>query len=255
MNTKVLGFVGAVALSSGIALNATPGMAALITVTDSTDLDFKGDFKYAINFNGSGSQTVGDAVFTNVRRNGLGSPEGFTIEGFTNNSVWSTGINLGSNTGDDATLANIMRSIVWSRQGPGSGHLDLAVAKDTKYRLQLLFSEGFNNNRFVDVKVENGSFSNTKRAIGTALGGQVERSTTQGYAMTWDFTATDSNLSIDMLRPINPEADTNYIVSGLTLENLGSTEPVPEPLTILGTVAALGMGTAMKRKFSADTEA
>ena len=32
---------------------------------------------------------------------------------------------------------------------------------------------------------------------------------------------------------------------------LTTTDAVPEPLTILGTVAALGMGAAMKRKLSA----
>ncbi len=218
-------------------------MATPTVVTDYTDLDFGGDFIYALNFNGSGSQLIGDATFTNVLSNGTGAPAGVSVTNFNRNTIWGGASNLGSDS-DNNSLESIMRTIIWSN-GLNPGGINLDVTSGTDYRLQLLYSEGCCNNRNFDVSAEGGLFQDEVK--GTSVGGTVwQASAIQGYAMAWDFTAQDSSLDISFLR--QTPGDSNYLISGLTLEKVA---PVPEPSVVfLFGAGLLGMATFIRRKTS-----
>lgn len=220
-------------LLSSFSLRAEP-----LVITDVSQLDFSGDFTHALNFNGSGIQTIGDATFANVNAAGTGAPAGVTITNFNVNTTWGGASNLGTSA-DSNTLENVMRTIIWSaRLNPGQ--ISLPVIKDDRYRLQLLFSEGCCNNRHYTVDVED-KLSDV--VAGTSVGGTVwMASSTQGYAWITEFDATDNLLEIDFSRL--PPGDTNYHISGLTLER------IPNPsLTLIKNPTNDSGGTALPNDF------
>ncbi|WP_076418751.1 PEP-CTERM sorting domain-containing protein [Colwellia sp. UCD-KL20] len=222
---------------------STSANAGLITVNDATNLDFSGDFVYAVNFAGPSGVKVGDAVFTNMIANGTGSTTGVSVSGFNRNLTWAGASNLGGGTNNDG-LEQVMRSIIWS-SGLNPGMFDIAVVANTNYRLQLLFSEGCCSNRHFDINTESGTLH--EEVKGTSLGGTVwAASQTKGYAMSVDFLATDNNLDIDLMRL--PSGDSNYLISGFTLEKLSKTS-VPEPSTLaIFTLAILGLVSRKLKK-------
>lgn len=192
---------------------SAPAVAVPLVITSPTQLDFTGNFEYAVNFNVTGSITIGDATFVNVLANGSGSPSGVTVTGFNNNLVWVGASNLGATPEADA-LESIMRRIIWSN-GLNPGSINATVTAGSSYKLQLLFSEGCCNNRHFDVSIEGALLSEIN---GTSnLGGAVwQNSTTQGYALISEFVATDNLLNIGFNRN-NYSGDTNYLISGFTL--------------------------------------
>lgn len=231
---SILKTVATLGLCTPVLLHALP-----MVITDVSQLDFSGDFDYAVNFNGSGIQTIGDATFTNMFSNGSGTTTGVAISGYNRDTTWGGASNLGSSA-DNNALESVMRSIIWSN-GLNPGTFDVNVSSGTDYRLQLLFSEGCCSNRHFDVNVE-GLLS--EEVQGTSVGGSVwSSSSTQGYAMALDFTATDSILDIDLSRHL--PGDTNYHISGFTLERVS----VPEPGTIsLLLMGVLGLGASRRIK-------
>jgi len=202
---------------------STQTLAAIVVFEDANELDFTGNFEYALNFHGSGSQVVGDAVFSNVDEFGNGAPANVSIVNFDRDYAWAGGSNLGNGSNNNA-LEQILRTLIWSQNTANSGAIDLGVIIGSTYRLQLLFSEGFSSNRNFNVMAENMLDDDI---VGTALDSLsvFEISSTQGYVMALEFTATDSVLDIDFTR-LNG-GDTNYHISGLTLER------VPSPQTMM----------------------
>ena len=122
-------------------------------------------------------------------------------------TVWSGASNLGITTENNA-LEQVMRRIIWSN-GLNPGEFDFNVEIGTEYRLQLLFSEGCCSNRHFNVEVENSLLE--EEVIGTSIGGSIwQSSSTQGYAITLDFTATDTTLDIDMSRSNSGDTKLSY---------------------------------------------
>lgn len=217
---KILNTTMAVAVSAFVSMYAS---ADPMVITDVSQLDFEGDFVYAVNFNGSGNQAIGDASFTNVYANGANSPAGVSVSGFNVNGAWGGASNLGSSAENNA-LENVMRSIIWSH-GLNPGQIDMDVESGMDYRLQLLFSEGCCNNRHFDVVAED---QLNDEILGSAVGGSTwVSSSSQGYAYSLDFTASDSIFDVDFFR--HAPGDTNYHISGFTLERMRS---VPEPASL-----------------------
>lgn len=207
---KIIKTIIVVSLLFPISLAAAPQV-----ISDSTDLDFSGDFVYAINFNGADTETVGDASFQSVDSSGGGAPLDVSVGGFNVDTIWGGATNLGFGEDNDS-LESIMRTIIWSN-GLNPGKLELKTIVGTSYRLQLLFSEDCCNNRNFGVDVEDGRY--TGNVVGTELSGSIWKiADTQGYAMIWEFTAEDSVLDIKFSR--KNEGNTDYHVSGLTLEKL-----------------------------------
>ena len=230
------------ALAVGVFALAPCAQAALQVVTSPSQLDFSGNFIYAASFGAGGGAQVGNAVFTGVAANGAGAPAGLNVSGFNQTAVWGGASNLGSSA-DANNLEAVMSSIIWS-SGLNPGNIDLAVTAGTTYRLQLLFSEGCCNNRHFDVNVESGLL--TQEIVGTAFNANNTwtSSSTQGYALTLDFTAVDASLNINFLR--HAPGDTNYHISGLTLEQVAT---VPEPTGLaLAAAALLGAGLVRRRR-------
>ncbi len=218
-----------------------------LVITDVSQLDFSGDMIYAINFNGSGSQIIEDASFVNVNASGGGSPAGVTVTNFNSLALWGGASNLGTSA-DNNTLENIMRGLIWSN-GLDPGGIQLPVTSGGNYRLQLMFSEGCCNNRHYDIDVED-KLSDT--VAGISVGGTVwQSSATQGYAWSTEFIATDNLLDIEFSR--NPPGDTNYHISGLTLELIPPATAVPtlsQWSIILLSLMLMGIGVLRARRFN-----
>lgn len=217
-------------------------LAKPIIVTNPEQLDFKGDFVYAINFFGFnyGETSIGDARFVNVLANGTFAPVGFSITGFNRHADWSGGTNIGTNANDNA-LESILRTIIWSGEvSAGSMSFDLVGGEN--YKVQLLFSECCSNRNF-SVTAQDGNFSEKYQSPHGFVS-----STTQGYASVWEFKAQSTALNLDFMRLSG--GDTNYHISGLTIEKVSeSVVSVALPSTIsIFAISLLGLLASRKTR-------
>mgnify|MGYP000524510402 CR=1 FL=1 len=222
---------GILLLLSSASLFATP-----IVITDSSQLDFEGDFVFALNFFGSSDVSIGDANFDNVAVRIGSNPNGFSMTGFNRNTSWSAGSDIGTGANNDA-LESILSTIVWSGE-VRMGAMSFDLLSGHRYKVQLLFSECCDNRNF-SITSSDGQFYEEYQ------GGNWKSSTTQGYLSTWDFVATDTGLNLDFQRMQVPGGDSNYHISGLTIEQLSQQDPItpvsaPSTMSILG-IALLGL--------------
>jgi hypothetical protein len=206
-------------------LDGGANFGELSPFTGPGDLDLEGRFAYAINFTPEGSpdtRTVGGVEFT---RDALVAGATVTSQFAADN--WGTRPEYGA-TADDNALEEIMWDIKWSGN-PNAVSIDLDVDPGTLYKLQMLFSENFWNNRgsrTADILFE-GATAVSGFDI-QAISGPRGGSPTAGALYTYQFIATDSVLNIGLI-PGGGASDLNPIINALTLE----VEVIPEPSTFL----------------------
>lgn len=190
------------------------GIATVGTFDSAAQLDFSGNFDYAVAMGGAGGQVIGSAAFTSEAVGGV-------QVGAENIAVnWAAGANFGASA-DDVNLAGALASIRWSETaGIQDGlSLDLNVTAGEMYKLQLLFLEtGFD--RGFDIAFEGvrtlDDFS--PQALGATVAGN------KGAVVTYTFTASDPLFSVMLDGFGTGFGDKNPILNGFTLEHL-----VPEP--------------------------
>lgn len=215
-------FIQTAVIASGLLLSSVVS-ASILVIDSADDLDFSGDFAYALNFDANGAgPTIGDAIFTNVPL--AANAPGANITGFNRSA--NAFLNFGSATADDANLADVMSTLIWADViNPGAINLD--VITGNSYRLQLLFADRWSDPRDYDVFAESILLGNTDDPVWV-------KSRTQGYAMIADIVATDGTLNLDFIR--GSLGDTNYHISALTLEVVSE---VSTPSTLLLFIGAL----------------
>ncbi len=200
-------------------LAATTSHAAVSTFTGGDageGLDLQGVFSYAVNVQGPGGLQVGDALFTSE-----GATLGYSQNAGSQISNWANP-SFGVSSHDN-NLETVMQSI---RHGaPAGQHIvtlgNLTVGQD--YSMQLLYTESCCNRGF-DVSV-NGALVADDFNIPTTQGG-INGSPTNGVIVSHNFTASSTMAKVLMNGYGTTFPDKNATLSGLTLENLGTTNSI-----------------------------
>jgi hypothetical protein len=191
------------------------GVTTTGTFTSASQLDFSGNFSYAVTMGGAGGQVVGSAAFTSEFTAGV------QVGAENNIANWVAGANFGA-TSDDVNLSGAMSSIRWNET---NGHqdglsLDLDVVTGDVYKLQLLFMEGCCDRGF-DVAFE--GVRTLDNFNPNAMGANITNS--RGAVITHEFTAGDPVFSVMLDGFATGFADRNPILNAFTLER------IPEPGT------------------------
>ncbi len=192
---------------------------------DVSELDFSGEFVYAVNFEGGGSVSIEDATFSSVTYLGAGAPAGMTVQGFDRRYSWNAASNLGSGAGNDA-LETLMGTKMFS-YSIATGKITLQVEAGETYKLQMLIGEGYTNSRHFLVEVEAPEFSQSIVGVGLDPNSDFRNSSTQGYVITKQVTSDDGLIEIDFSRLSG--GDGAYNLSALTLERYSATSSQPSP--------------------------
>ncbi len=207
----------------------TKGVVTTSVAHQAADLDFKGNFTYAVTMSGTAGQVVGDATFTTVNTAGVK----VNAENFIQD--WTV-TNLGAGA-DDVALASAVGSIRWSETNDrlDGVAVDLNVTPGDVYKLQLMFVEGCCDRGF-DVNFEGiltvDNYSPNAQGGSLALNGVA--------AITYEFTAEDSVFNITLDGFGTAFTDRNPILNGFTLER------IPEPAT--GALSLLALGAVVRRR-------
>jgi hypothetical protein len=202
-----------------------PAATGVFTGGDAGEgLDLEGSFLYAFNFGTPGAAgPAGSVVFTADNIPGLG------YSALNQIPNWQFP-DYGGSANDD-TLERVMQSIRWAG-APDTVRLQLAgLEPGRRYKLQLLFPETGTARGF-DVKVEGGVVADD-----FFPGNYQGPVTTQGAMVSYEFTAHDSVLRIELDGADTFAPDKNPILAGLTLESLPI---IPASLNIV-TVTSSGV--------------
>ena len=188
-------------------------------------LDLQGSFApgyavYAGPASETGTYTIQDAVFENALVAG-----GIDITAGQETPFREPGVVDPENSANDLNLQEITDFVRFGGNGAPVGTvgvaIDAPVIAGTQYKLQLLFNEPGNTGRGFDVAVE-----------GVIVADEFSPgNSTAGALITHTFTATDSNLDVDLL-VADGFGDDNAIINAVSLE------VIPEP----GTASLLGLG-------------
>ena len=187
-------------------------------------LDLDGTFPYAMNFGTNG--TVGqarDANFTSDSAPGISWSAPNQIPNWHNPTY--------GDTPNDDVIEQVMQSIRWNT-GPVTVNLANLVPGQT-YKLQLLFAEQCCANRGFDIRVEGLLVVND---LLPALIQGGPGNTSQGVVVTYQFTAPDNVLNIQLTSDLTTDpaiTDHNPILNGLTLESLTLAPPDLKRITSL----------------------
>ncbi len=209
------------------------GVTTTGTFTSAGDLDFEGDFAYAVDVNGTGGFAIGDANFTgdNVAGVLVGAENSIALGGWGAPDYGATP--------DDDNLEMVMGSIRWEGNNNGFDDewlsLDLQVDPGQEYKLQLLFAEGCCDRGF-DVSIEEILVVD---GLNLQTLGALQANNT-GAVVTHLFTAGDDQLNVVLNGYSAAFTDINPILNGFTLE------AIPEPSAAL--LAAFGGLLALRRR-------
>ncbi len=191
-----------------------------LTVSSAADLDFEGDFIYAINVGGP-DQTVGGAAFVSDEN----EIPGVTWVAQNHIVEWNPKTEFGD-TDDDNALETVLWSIRWSNRNDEPTGLTYELANvnpNGNFKLQILFAEKCCNRSF-DVTVNGEVLASEFHPDNVqAEGGGREGS---GAALVYIFPATSDTITINLDGTDASTPDGNAILSGITLEELPSGGPV-----------------------------
>lgn len=189
------------------------------TFANAEELDFSGDFVYAVNTGGPGENdfgdalTIGDAEFfdgTNAAEQDL-NDEGIAVTVANEILNWHAP-NYGD-TEDDDNLELVMQSIRWNV--PPGVDIALEVEEGESYKLQLLFAESCCDRGF-DIFMEEEEVV-TDLVVQTEQGGINNQET--GVVYSREFVAGDEELNITLGGSVGVP-DNNPILNGFTLEKI-----------------------------------
>jgi hypothetical protein len=180
-------------------------------------LDLDGSFLYAFNVGTPGAAgQARDANFT------ADSAPGITLSTVNQIPNWHNPVY--GDTNADNVVEKVMQSIRWT-PAPGTVGVNLdGLVAGKPYKLQLLFAETGSARGF-DVLIEGGMVLNDLFP-GTIQGAVNSQATVVAY----EFTATDTQLNIVLNGNTTAAPDKNPILSGLTLEAIGSAPADPKQI-------------------------
>ncbi len=185
-------------------------------ITGAAGADFSGDFVYAINVGGP-ALTIGDANFLSDTED----IPGVTWEAQNHIPEWNPRSDFGADQADD-DLALLLWSIRWSARGdePTGVTYTLAGLDGSKnYRLQLFFAEKCCDRGFdITVGTEKILDDFSPDAVQADAGGRAGA----GALVTYTFPGSGDTLVINLDGVEADFPDGNAILSGITLEDLGT---------------------------------
>jgi len=205
--------------------------------TSAADLDFAGDFAYAVNVGGPDENldfdplVIGDAEFiagTNEDIDDLDSAgNGISMTVANEIAEWVAGTDYGD-TEDDDNLEFAMQSIRWNV--PPGVDTTMEVEAGQAYKLQMLFAEQCCDRGF-DIVVED------ELVVDNLLVQEIQggiANNTAGVAYTLELTAGDSELNVSLVGgEFLGVGDVNPILNAFTLEKIeGVVGPVCDPNTL-----------------------
>ncbi len=171
-------------------------------------LDMEGAFTYAVNVFGPGGSRVGDAAFTDDQIDGV------TIQAVNNIIDWHAP-DYGDSPNDDAPEL-VMQSIRWDTAPVVIDLENLVVSQ--RYVFQLLFAENCCDRSF-DIGI-----NGVREAEEFSPNALHQSSPTLGVVGRYTFTAETSQLNITLANDDVNFPDTNPILNGFTLKQLGVAE-------------------------------
>lgn len=207
------------------------------TFTSTANLDFQGNFVYALTMNPNAAGTqIGDATFTNA----LGGTTPGVTESHQN---YIQNWHPYNYTGADATaLGSVMQSIIWN-YGSNGGYSGLSLAMNNlqigqSYQAQLLFAEACCDRGF-DVYQNDALIANDFSPY--SLNNYV-----YGSAFIRSSFVADANSVTFKFGYYGGHPDRNPILNAATLERTSAAVDEPETLVML--LTGLGLIARMKSR-------
>jgi len=227
-----------VAILSAGAATATAQISTFSGGDPGEGLDLQGTFLagyavYAGNLSETAIYTIQDALFENSLVAG-----GIEISA-ANQTDFGAGVTDPQGSADDLSLANITNFVRFGGAGAAVGAVGVSITAPLvigqQYKLQLLFNEACCAGRGFDVEVEGVLVADQFNP--SAIQGDTNGANQPGALVTYEFTATDTNLDANLV--VAGFADDNAIIDAVSLESVP--EPTSVALAMLGGTGLLAL--------------
>lgn len=205
----------------------TLGTVRQFTGPADPNLDFAGQFDYAVNFSANDSvRTVNGLAFTPDTRTIVGA----SFIGPRDVTPWQTKPEYGTST-DANELEEIMADIRWAFSPGEKLQATLAVTPGTTYKVQVLISGNNAENRHWDIRLNGQNAVDEITSLGSNPGESY--SALRSTVWTHTFTPTTSPVTVEMgdFFGANDGGDRNPIWQALTLERV-YTPPTPSDVAL-----------------------